>query len=549
MHDVTKRGLALAVATGGLLITGAAPAVSAVSTHPENPEHAGKKGQPVGGSSHHAAIPVSGTKVKQYAGRHKAPELDVTAPHRTVASHVPASHHAAAPHQGPESHHAAAVHQAAAATAAPGHSATHHAAHTAPVPGGVMAPVPVPAPSQGSEPGDPAEAASSNLGSGGLLAGNTVEVPVNAPVNVCGLVVTVLGGGDSAAGDQCANGSDTAGGPSGSAAAVASDSPGALSGNVVQVPVSLPTNICGDTATVVGGHDSAEDVVCANSGGQTFSNAQAVAANSPGLASGNVVQVPVDAPLNLCGITANAAAVYDRAAGNTCVNGGNPSSPQSFTGSGANAVTANSPGAVAGNVVQVPVEAPINACGDSVSVVGVSNSALDNNCVNPTAGGGAANGQAVGDGGLAAGNVAQLPIDVPTEVCGVVAGVGIANSGTTDTGCTTGPTSPPPPPPPADCFPTPSPLPPLFPTPQPLPPLFPAPPQTPDGPPPPQTPAFPVRDVPPPAPPVTFPYHEETGMLPHTGADVLGYGAVGAGVLVLGAGAVFAARRKSGSAS
>jgi LPXTG-motif cell wall-anchored protein len=37
-------------------------------------------------------------------------------------------------------------------------------------------------------------------------------------------------------------------------------------------------------------------------------------------------------------------------------------------------------------------------------------------------------------------------------------------------------------------------------------------------------------------------------MLPHTGADVLGYAGIGAGALVLGAGALLATRRKSGSA-
>ena len=202
----------------------------------------------------------------------------------------------------------------------------------------------------------------------------------------------------------------------------------------MQVPVSLPANICGDTATVAGGHDSAEDILCANNGGPTYSTAKAVTANSPGLVNGNVVQVPVDAPLNVCGITANVVAVYDTAAGNKCANGGEhghePMRPRGAygpgpsVGAGANAVSANSSGAVTGNVVQVPIQAPINACGDTVDVVGVFNSALDNHCVNETAGGAAAKATATGNNGLATGNVAQLPIDIPTEVCGVVAAVG-----------------------------------------------------------------------------------------------------------------------------
>ena len=45
-----------------------------------------------------------------------------------------------------------------------------------------------------------------------------------------------------------------------------------------------------------------------------------------------------------------------------------------------------------------------------------------------------------------------------------------------------------------------------------------------------------------------MPPHHETGQLPRTGADVLDYAGIGAGALVLGAGAVMAGRRKSGSA-
>ncbi|GAB2806199.1 hypothetical protein GCM10027073_43630 [Streptomyces chlorus] len=41
-----------------------------------------------------------------------------------------------------------------------------------------------------------------------------------------------------------------------------------------------------------------------------------------------------------------------------------------------------SPGATSGNVVQVPVHAPINACGNTVDVIGFLNPAVGNRCVN-----------------------------------------------------------------------------------------------------------------------------------------------------------------------
>ncbi|WP_335971441.1 MULTISPECIES: chaplin [Streptomycetaceae] len=53
------------------------------------------------------------------------------------------------------------------------------------------------------------------------------------------------------------------------------------------------------------------------------SGAGAVAAGSPGVLSGNVVQVPVHVPVNLCGNTINIIALLNPAFGNTCVNADN----------------------------------------------------------------------------------------------------------------------------------------------------------------------------------------------------------------------------------
>jgi hypothetical protein len=42
----------------------------------------------------------------------------------------------------------------------------------------------------------------------------------------------------------------------------------------------------------------------------------------------------------------------------------------------------NSPGVLSGNVVQIPVDVPINVCGDSVNVIGLLNPAFGNSCSN-----------------------------------------------------------------------------------------------------------------------------------------------------------------------
>ncbi|MFJ4005997.1 chaplin [Streptomyces sp. NPDC090023] len=43
---------------------------------------------------------------------------------------------------------------------------------------------------------------------------------------------------------------------------------------------------------------------------------------------------------------------------------------------------ANSPGVASGNVIQVPVEIPVNLCGNTIDVVGLLNPAFGNICAN-----------------------------------------------------------------------------------------------------------------------------------------------------------------------
>ncbi|MFI6090286.1 chaplin ChpH [Streptomyces sp. NPDC051218] len=49
---------------------------------------------------------------------------------------------------------------------------------------------------------------------------------------------------------------------------------------------------------------------------------------------------------------------------------------------GAQGAAVKSPGVLSGNVIQVPVHVPVNACGNTVSVIGLLNPAFGNTCVN-----------------------------------------------------------------------------------------------------------------------------------------------------------------------
>jgi hypothetical protein len=106
----------------------------------------------------------------------------------------------------------------------------------------------------------------SAAGSPGVVSGNTIQLPVHVPVNVCGNTVNVVGLLNPAAGNTCANeggakagggkqgGGKSSGGPHGGAVAQGGekDSPGVLSGNGVQLPIHLPVNLSGNSVSVVG---------------------------------------------------------------------------------------------------------------------------------------------------------------------------------------------------------------------------------------------------------------------------------------------------------
>ncbi|MFE7271953.1 chaplin [Streptomyces sp. NPDC057623] len=114
------------------------------------------------------------------------------------------------------------------------------------------------------------------------------------------------------------------------------------------------------------------------------SAADGAAADSPGLLAGNTIQLPVHVPVNVCGNTVNVVGLLNPATGNTCANkdGGGKPGAASQSGASAEGSGKDSPGLASGNVVQLPVHIPVNISGNSVNVVGVGNPATGNESVN-----------------------------------------------------------------------------------------------------------------------------------------------------------------------
>ncbi|AXE24336.1 chaplin [Streptomyces globosus] len=53
---------------------------------------------------------------------------------------------------------------------------------------------------------------------------------------------------------------------------------------------------------------------------------------------------------------------------------------------GAHGAAVGSPGVLSGNLIQVPVHVPVNVCGNTVNVIALLNPAFGNTCINQSGG-------------------------------------------------------------------------------------------------------------------------------------------------------------------
>jgi ChpA-C len=301
-------------------------------------------------------------------------------------------------------------------------------------------------------------------GNGGVLSvlsGNNVNAPVSLPVDVCGVAVGLLGGADAGCAGGAASNTDISNGGGGGNGNGNAGVASVGSGNTVNLPVSVPANVCGVAGSVAGfsnahcqGGAASNTVIDNGSGGNGNGNAGDISA-----LSGNTVNAPISAPADVCGIAVallgfSNASCLGGAASNTVIGGG------SGGGAGGNGNgNAGQISALSGNTLNAPVSIPVNVCGVSAAVAGFANSdcqggAASNTVIGGT--GGSGNGNA-GGLSLLSGNNVNLPISAPLNACGIAVGLlGFSNascqggsfSNTTIGG---GPTQTPCPTPPPSC--------------------------------------------------------------------------------------------------
>ncbi|GGT23961.1 chaplin [Streptomyces purpureus] len=169
------------------------------------------------------------------------------------------------------------------------------------------------------------------------------------------------------------------------AAGVAENSPGVGSGNGVQLPVHVPVNVCGNTVNVVGLLNPAFGNTCANKGGGSHKDLPGTSRGTDGHGSGNHGSGNHGGHGNHGGNGGHGGHGHDGGHGNHGGNGGgshNGAGSHNGGGADADGVAAGSPGLISGNGIQLPVDLPVNISGNSVNVVGIGNPVFGNSSTN-----------------------------------------------------------------------------------------------------------------------------------------------------------------------
>ncbi|GAA1524457.1 hypothetical protein GCM10009678_02170 [Actinomadura kijaniata] len=242
--------------------------------------------------------------------------------------------------------------------------------------------------------------ADTTSGQSGVLGGNQVNLPISAPVDISG-----NGHGKSKGGATVHNNSGGGGGQQ------TSGKHGVASGNQVNAPISAPVNACGNALGVLGSAKAGckGGATVRNNGG---ASGQQTSGKS-GVASGNQINAPVSAPVNVCG---NALAVFGSAEAG-CRGGAKVDN-----GGHGGQVTDGTSGVIAGNQVNAPVSAPINICGNSAALFGDAVAGCDGGAKVKNGGRTGAGQQTSGKSSVGGGNQVNAPISAPVDVCGNAVG-------------------------------------------------------------------------------------------------------------------------------
>jgi small secreted domain DUF320 len=148
------------------------------------------------------------------------------------------------------------------------------------------------------------------------------------------------------------------------------------SGNTITAPISAPVNVCGVSGAVGGFANSDckggahSNVTLGNGGGNGGGNGNVTGIGNVSGASGNTITAPVSAPVNLCSISLALLGFSNSG----CEGGATRNVTTGTQGSNGNVTGIGNVGLGSGNTINAPVSAPVNVCGVSTAVAGFANS-------------------------------------------------------------------------------------------------------------------------------------------------------------------------------
>ncbi|SDL82620.1 Small secreted domain [Nonomuraea maritima] len=199
-------------------------------------------------------------------------------------------------------------------------------------------------------------------------------------------------------------------------------------GNQLDLPISLPIDISGNSIGVIGSSKASSQGGAEVVGqGRSGGNSDRTSGNGSVL-GGNQVNAPITAPVNLCG---NAISLVGRA--DAGCKGGS-SVRQSGSGGGSGNRTSGNGSVLGGNQVNAPITAPVNICGNAVAIFGDATAGCKGGSSARQGGSGHSVGsnRTSGNGSVLGGNQVTAPITAPVNICGnTLALVGRAFSGCT----------------------------------------------------------------------------------------------------------------------
>jgi hypothetical protein len=227
------------------------------------------------------------------------------------------------------------------------------------------------------------------VGNASVGSGNTINAPISAPINLCSISVGLLGFANSG----CQGGADStvstdpgSGGSNGNVTGVGNAS--VASGNTVNVPVSVPVNVCGVSAGVAGfansgckgGAHSHTTIGSGGAGGAGAGSGNITGVGNASVGSGNTINAPISAPVDLCSVSLGLLGF----ANSSCLGGATTDVKISPSGSNGNTTGVGNLSALAGNTINAPVSLPVNVCAVSVAAGGFANSSCKGGAaVNP----------------------------------------------------------------------------------------------------------------------------------------------------------------------